>query len=285
MGSVKREGVVYGMPEQEYHAPKDELSSTGAKLLLESPAKFKYQVLDGNRVHRDAYDLGTAVHTKVLGTGAQPVTCPPELLSSNGAMTTAAAKAWKAEQIEAGIPVVTVAELAKVEAMAEAVLAYQPARMLFERPGNPEVSVFDEFLGVKRRCRFDYLPDDGGIAVDLKTTVDASTGGFARSAAKYGYHLARGMYLHILKQVTGRDVDMLFVAVEKEPPYLVAVHRLSPEFAEMGETEALEAVDVYRRCMLSGEWPGYPAVVNMLEPPMFAVYDYQDKYEREEMSL
>ena len=41
---MKREGLVYGMPEAEYHGGRDELSSTGAKLLLDCPAKFKHEV-------------------------------------------------------------------------------------------------------------------------------------------------------------------------------------------------------------------------------------------------
>lgn len=282
---IERKGLVLGLSETEYHAPKDELSSTGAKLILESPAKFKHQVLDGNRVHRDAYDLGTAVHTKVLGTGAQPVTCPPELLASNGAMTTKAAREWKAEQQAVGRPVLSGADLAQADGMTEAVLAHPVARKLFERAGNAEVSVFDERTGVKRRCRFDWLPDDGGIAVDLKTTLDASKAGFSKSAAKFGYHVQRGFYLDILKNATGREVDMLFVAVEKEPPYLVAVHQFEPEFADMGEMEALEALDIYRRCMASGEWPGYPEEINMLTPPMWSIYEYTDRYENGDMQL
>lgn len=281
---MKREGIVYGMPEAAYHAPKDELSSTGAKLLLDSPAKFKHQVIDGNRVHRDAYDLGTAVHTKVLGTGMVPVTCPPELLAKNGAMSTTDAKAWKAEQQAAGRPVVTAGELDVIDRMAESVLAHPTARRLFERAGHPEVSIFDEYLGVKRRGRFDYLPDEGGIVVDLKTTVDASVRGFAKAAASYGYHIQRGHYLHILKRL-GREADMLFVLVEKDAPYLTAVRRLDPQFAEMGETEALEAVDVYGRCMGSGVWPGYPDEITVVPPPMYAIYDYADRYESEEIRI
>lgn len=282
---TKREGIVYGLPEVEYHAPKDELSSTGAKLILESPAKFKYQVLDGHRVHRSGFDLGTAVHTKVLGVGGRFITYPDEHLTKSGNVSTKAETvAWEAELRAAGKIILTPNEGRMVAAMTESVLAHPLARMLFERPGKPEVSVFGEYLGVKRRGRFDYLPDDGGIVVDLKTTVDASKAGFARAAARYGYHVQRGHYLDILKRL-GREADMLFVAVEKEPPYLVQVHRLSPEFAEMGETEAMAAVDTYRRCMDSGVWPGYPDDVAMLEPPVFAVYDYQDKYEREEMTL
>lgn len=281
---MKREGVVYGMPDKTYHAPKDELSSTGAKLLLESPAKFKHQVIDGHRVHRDAYDLGTAVHTKVLGVGAVAVTCPPELLDKSGGMRTAEARAWKAEQVEAGIPVVSRDELDVIDAMAESVLAHPTARMLFERPGEPEVSVFDDRHGVKRRGRFDYLPSEGGIAVDLKTSVDASPNGFASSAAKYGYHIQRGHYLDILERL-GRKVDMVFVVVEKTAPYLTAVHRLDAQFAEMGEGEALEACTVYRRCMETGEWPGYADEITEIQPPVWSIYDYQDRYENAEMQL
>lgn len=282
---MKREGVVYGMSEAEYHAPKDELSSTGAKLLLESPAKFKHQVIDGNRVHRDAYDLGTAVHTKVLGVGLAAVTCPPELLASNGAMSTKEARAWKAEQQAEGRPVVSLSELEAIDAMAESVLAHPTARMLFEREGHAEVSVFDEYLGVKRRGRFDYLPDEGNIAVDLKTTLDASKHGFASSAAKFKYHVQRAHYLDILRRSTGREMGMLFVVVEKSAPYLTGVRKLSEQFVDMGETEALEAVDVYKRCMDTGVWPGYSDEAEEVAPPMYSIYDYQDRYESGEIQL
>ncbi len=281
MNVMKREGVVYGMPEAEYHAPKDELSSTGAKLLLKSPEKFKYEVLDGNRVHRDAYDIGTAVHTKVLGVGAAAVSCPPELLDSTGGMRTKASKEWKEAQQAAGVPVVSAADLVVIDRMAENVLAHPLARTLFERPGHSEVSVFDEYLGVKRRCRFDRLPDEGGVAVDLKTTIDGSWQGFANAAANFGYHIQRAHYLDILRRSTGRELDMRFVVVEKSAPYSVAVHPLDEQFAEIGEAEALEAVDVFRRCMDEGVWPGYPMDLRPVKPPMRVIYDYQDKYENE----
>jgi len=283
---MRREGVVYGMPEREYHAPVDELSSTGAKLILESPAKFKYQVIDRNRVWRAGFDLGTAVHTRVLGVGEAFIEYPEEHLTASGRVSTKAATVeWAANQRANGRIILTPDEATTVGRMAEAVLAHPLAAKLFERDGHPEASVFDEYLGVKRRGRFDYLPDEGGIAVDLKTTLDASKAGFARSVAKFGYHVQRAHYLDILQHATGRELDMLFVTVEKEAPYLVNVHQLDQEFADMGVTEAMQAVDVYRRCMESGEWPGYPVEINRLQPPMYAVYEYQDKYESGEITL
>lgn len=282
---MKREGIVYGLPEREYHAPKDELSSTGAKLILESPAKFKYQIIDGNRVWRAGFDLGTAVHTKVLGVGEKFIEYPGEHLTPSGNVSTKAATVvWEAAQRAEGKIILTPDQSKQVDAMAEAVLAHPLAVKLFEREGRAEVSVFDEFLGVKRRGRFDFLPDEGRTAVDLKTTMDASAGGFARSVASYGYHIQRAHYTHILRQL-GRDVEMLFVTVEKTAPYLVNVHQLNDQFKEMGEAEALEAVDIYRRCAESGEWPGYPLEINNLVPPMWSIYDYQDRYENEEMQI
>lgn len=283
---MERKGLVYGLPEVEYHAPKDELSSTGAKLLLESPAKFKHQVIGGNRVHRASYDLGTAVHTRVLGVGEQFITYPEEHLTKSGnASTSIKTISWANEQRASGKVILSPADATVSAAMAEAVLTHPLAKKLFEREGHSEVSVFDDSYDIKRRGRFDYLPDEGGIAVDLKTTMDASPAGFARSAGKFKYHVQRGHYLDILKRSTGRELDMLFVTVEKEAPYLVAVHKLNDQFAEMGEVEALDAAGIYRRCMESGEWPGYPVEINELLPPMGVIYDFNDRYEQDRIQI
>ena len=282
---MSRQGIVYDLPESEYHAPKDELSSTGAKLLLESPAKYKWQVLEGNRVWRSGFDLGTVVHTKVLGVGAGFIEYPDEHLTASGNVSTKAATVeWERVQRAAGHVLLTPAQADQADAMADAVRNHPEAVALFERDGHAEVSVFDDLRGVKRRGRFDYLPDSGGFAVDLKTTVDASPRGFTRSVAKYGYHIQRAHYLSILEQITGERRDMLFVAVEKEPPYLVGVHRVNEQFAEIGEAYALEAVDRYRRYMDTGYWPGYEGI-NTLTPPMGTIYDYQDEFENGEITL
>ncbi|QIK64116.1 hypothetical protein G7068_13615 [Leucobacter viscericola] len=286
---MRREGVVYGMPEAEYHAPRDELSSAGAKLILECAAKFKYQVIDGNRVHRPAFDLGTAVHTKVLGVGAEFIEYPNEHLTASGNVSTKAATVlWENEMREAGHIILTPAQALQADCMAEAVLREPESRRLFEREGNAEVSIFHELNGVKRRGRFDYLPSEGGFAVDLKTTLDASPFGFRSSVENFGYHIQYGHYTDILERITGEKRDMIFVVVEKAPPYLVNVIRFDEleDYARFGETEALEAVDRYRRCMESGEWPGYlEQGITKIKPSMRLVYDFQDKYESEEMQL
>lgn len=276
------ENVVLDMPEHEYHA-RPELSSTGARRILESPAKFQY-ALTHPEPPRDAFDLGSLVHAKVLGVGAQAVEIPAEVLATNGAASTAAAKQFIAEARAAGLIPVKADVLATVDAMAEAVLAHATARVLFEQPGHPEVSVFgaDPVTGVEVRARFDYRPEQGDrpIGVDLKTAADASPRGFATAAARHGYHVQRGHYLDTNRFAGGHDLaEFLFVVVESEPPHLVGVYQLDHEFADMGRVRARRAREVFAECTETGIWPGYPMNVQLLQPPVWSIYEHQETYE------
>lgn len=270
---MKREGLVLDLPNAEYHAHKS-LSATGAKTLLESPAKYKYEVLDGHKQYKAAYDLGSAVHAKVLG-----VEDEVEVFHFESWRTKEAREARDASRDAGRVPMLA-HELGPVDAMAEAVLSHGLARKILERPGNAEASLFGTTeSGVPVRCRFDYLPDDGGVVADLKTTSGKATkSAFAKSAVDYGYDVARGHYLDVLELVTGRAAEMLFIVVETAAPHLVAVHQLNEEFARMGENKAREARDIYRACMSSGEWPGYPEEIGLVQAPMYAIYDYQERF-------
>jgi hypothetical protein len=70
------------LDETEYHSPRA-LSSTGARRLLESPAKFRY-MQDHPEPPKREFDVGSAVHAKVLGVGAQITVIPTGILASNG---------------------------------------------------------------------------------------------------------------------------------------------------------------------------------------------------------
>lgn len=269
---VKREGIVLDLPEEEYHSHPS-LSASGAKLLYESPARFKYQILDGNRQHKAAYDLGSAVHAKVLGTGY-----PVDVFEFDSWRTKEAREARDESRAAGRIPMLS-KEMGPVDAMAEAVLTHGLARRLFEREGHSEVSVFAEDDGVPIRCRFDRLPDEGGIAIDLKTTGGkASKSAFERSIWDFGYDIAHAHYLDTLHRAVGRELEMLFVVVETEPPHLVGVHQLNQQYAQIGWDRAMHARDLYKRGMETGEWPGYPEKITLAQPPMYAIVEHQDRF-------
>jgi hypothetical protein len=64
--STDRDGLIHGMSDAVYHGGP-ELSSSAMKTLLDSPARYQHE--RANRVEKSAYDLGHAVHAKILGAG------------------------------------------------------------------------------------------------------------------------------------------------------------------------------------------------------------------------
>ncbi|TXK17379.1 PD-(D/E)XK nuclease-like domain-containing protein [Homoserinibacter sp. GY 40078] len=268
-------------PEGKYHE-HPALSATGAKRILKSPRTFDYW-----RTHpqppKDEFDLGHAVHAKVLGVGAQIAVYPRDVLATNGAASTSAAKEWAAQQRAAGRVPVKRDVADKVNAMAEAVLGSTTARALLEQDGTPEATIFntDPETGIDLRARFDFLPKRTGrrrIAVDLKTTTDASPAGFARAVARFRYDVQQPHYLHTYDPSGAPDLEFAFVAVESEPPHHVLVAALDSDFVSIGVTDAAHARRLFAECARSNTWPGYPDEVVLLKPPMFHVYDFQDAH-------
>jgi hypothetical protein len=267
------EGLVLGLPEHEYHAHPS-LSSSGAKLLLDSPATFDWVINQGHRTEKAAFDFGSAVHAEVLGTGYGV-----EELDFENYRTNKAQEA-RDEARAAGLIPMLKKDMEEVHATAQAVLRHPTARALLERDGDAEASMFttDPDTGVDIRCRFDFLPADRRVAVDLKT---ARKGGarlhkFASSIVEYGYDVSWAHYT-LTAELAGEDVaDMVFLVVETEPPFHILPARLDPDFKDIGIAKARRARERYALALETGEWPGYPTDIQLVRPPQFAIYDHID---------
>ncbi len=289
-------GIVLDLDEAIYHA-HPALSSTGARQLLEAPARFEH-ARSTPRADRKAFDIGTLVHSKVLGVGAQVSVYPdgrgdevfvdPEsgdeltnVLATNGAASTAAAKRFEAQCRANGLVPLKRADADVVNAMAEAVLSHPTASVLLEQDGHPEASVFgtDPVTGVECRARFDFL---GRVGVDLKTMHGLATPvKFAKTVADHGYHVQNAHYEDTLG-FAGDEVEAFaFVVVEKEPPFLVAVFVLDEDYREIGAARAKRARELFAVSHDSGIWPGYPPQIQIARPPQWAVYDHIDATEAE----
>lgn len=273
---TKLAGIIENLPEAQYHA-RGELSSTGARRLLESPAKFKYD--QTHPKSSDAFDLGTAVHSKVLGIGAGV-----EVIDFDSWRTNAA-KAAKAAAREKGKVPILIGDIAEIDSMAEAVLAHPEARRILESTELREVSVFanDPATGVDIRARFDIYGDDE--CADLKTAVDASPNGFMRAVWNFRYDVQDEHYLKARELVTGDRPRFRFLAVEKSPPYLVGVYELNEQWQEIGDVWATAARKIFRACSDADLWPGYGSEVHALVPPMGLIYEHQERFETGEIAL
>lgn len=265
--------LIHGMSDEDYHA-HHALSSSGARLLLPeykgSPKKFQWEKTH-RRVSR-AFDLGHAVHAKVLGVGLGVITYPDEHLTPSGNVSTKAATVeWAAEQRAAGLTIVSPAELDAVNAMSDAVLTHEFAGPLLEKVTGREVSVFGEVDGVSVRARFDIL--GGDIGADLKTTDDATERGFTKSVAKWGYAFQEAWYRDVHVASEGADLSAFyFIAVEKTAPYEVGVFQLEPYWIELARKRVENARNIFRDCTETGVWPGYdPAPKTLLAPAWEAI--------------
>lgn len=255
-------GLIRDLDEATYHGDRDSLSASGMKLILKSPAKYRWS-LDNREEPKAHFDVGTATHSKVLGTGAPFVAIDVD--AKRGKAWTEPADAARAE----GKVPLTRDEAAAVDAMAEAVLAHPRARQILTG-GESEVSAFwhDEEFDVTRRARFDHLR--GRVIGDLKTTTNAEPSRLAKTVIDFGYDLSAAQYLTV---AGGLDLDVVafaLVFVEKDAPHLVTVCDLDANFLDRGERLCRVALERYRDCRESDTWPGYPGDIHTLNLPGWA---------------
>lgn len=84
------------------------------------------------------------------------------------------------------------------------------------------------------KCRPDIMREDGIIA-DIKSTVDASFPSFRKSIVNYSYDRQAAFYLRGASDGAGKKYNsFIFIAVEKTPPYAIAIYNVNDAVIEVG---------------------------------------------------
>lgn len=140
--------------------------------------------------------------------------------------------------------------------------------------GAKEVPYFwtDDLTGEVCKVRLDCLTEVDGkpVIVDYKTTTDASTDAFIRSAIRYGYDFQAAMYSEGLKANTGKTPLFVFIAQEKTAPFAVNILQADDILLRRGYDLFRELLGTYHECRTTGNWWGYlgPSdVINNLALP------------------
>jgi exodeoxyribonuclease VIII len=246
----------------DYHADPA-VSASHLHAVAASPYHYWSRFINPDRppsVQTAAMKLGSLTHCAVLE--------PDQLASRYGIAPdrrTNAGKAAVAEMEAAGIEAVTAPEMEQAMAMAASVRSHQAAAALL-RDGKAEQSFwFDDIAtGLRCKCRPDWYT--GSTIVDLKTTVDASPKGFAKSVAQWRYHVQQSHYL------AGTFAErFVFIAVEKFYPYAVGVYELDADAVQLGDYERRNNLQTIADCRAISEWPGYGNTVQLLSLPKWAL--------------
>lgn len=140
--------------------------------------------------------------------------------------------------------------------------AHLRANEMLRSPGDSEMSGFwtDQPTGVECKLRIDKLCMAGSIPwamLDVKTTRDASSDGFAKACATYGYDVQAAYYTDGAKAILGLELPFYFLAVENEAPHAVALYRASPEMIEAGRKKVRAGLMLMQYCQSTGNWPSY----------------------------
>lgn len=270
LGTVSEQRL--DVPAAVYHASKG-VSNSVLQKIYPTPAHLK-AYLDNRESEDDGEEIpehfmiGTLVHQTIL----EPEKEWPSVVvkPSDVRYNTASGKAWKAEQLAAGKTIFTRTAYETLVGCVTSLAKHRFMQMVM-RSGQPEVSAWWVRPDVVLRSRFDWVP--GGIAnylMDIKTVRSAAPKEFQRAAWNFGWFQKAAFYLDIYNATRGlrsERSEFLYVAVEKTPPYCVALYRVSQHSLEWGRGQYEMDLLTYNKCVETGEWPGYPDNVQTLDLP------------------
>lgn len=291
-------GVYAGITNEQYHGlgltPEYALSSTGAREIDGGcPASFWHSSpLNPNflPVRKKEFELGNAMHLLAL----EPETFGAKVveLQFDDYKTKACQEMRDGVREDGRIPLLT-KELVIVRGMRDAIFAHPILRHAFDGCDFEQTIAWrDKETGVWLRCRPDIRPRHNRYRVDLKSTTSAHPRDFERAVWDYGYHMQADWYLSGDEALTGeRPKHFFFGAIEKKPPFLVAVHDLEADAIAWGAVQNRRAIRTFAECKASGKWPGYRDPIEPAKDkafpiglPYWATRDLEKRHERGEFT-
>lgn len=273
MASKTKLGMVDALSNEAYHAAPG-VSKSMLDVVARSPAHYYARFLAPERLPHEptpAMRLGTAVHAAVLEPErfAAAYFAAPEGIDRR---TNAGKAAWaQAIADNVGREMLTAEDYAVCMEISSAIRKHRIAGGLL-RSGMAERSFFakDTETGLIRKARPDWITD-GGIAVDVKTTDDASPAAFGRSAANFRYDVQAAWYLDAVGMAVGESPSQfVFIACEKAPPYAIGVYFIEAQHIETGREKARRDLLRIAECQAAKAWPDYGNEVMPLLLPAWA---------------
>ena len=291
---------IHTISAEDYHAdpcPEPSLSASIAnRLLSQSPAhaRIAHPRLNPDYApeESDRFDLGSAAHALLLENDSSRITWidAPDFRSGT-------ARAAKIDARAHGkLPVLTKYQdvlHAMVKAARQAVAQSEFAGLFDSGQAEQTVVWFENnanFLdpaakreraaaGIWLRCRPDWWSGDKTIVLDYKTAASAAPEQFIRQIGNMAYDLAAEFYLRGMAQHGAKTY--VFLAQELEPPFACSLHTLGSAYREIAQEKVERAIQVWRMCIQSGQWPAYTLKLHHAEPPAWEMAAFEARMAQE----
>lgn len=267
---------VYEIDGDTYHrdpAPEPSLSSTIAKLLIAQSPLHAWTASprlnpQWESVNKKTFDIGRAAHRAILGKGGAYVSIPEELLGSNGAASTKAAKEFIETARANGMTPLKSAEVDGIEAMRSVANERLHHIGVDLDPARSELVALAQIDGIWCRAMLDNVPLAAGAPIyDLKTCENAEPSACERAIMTYGYDVQAEHYRQVWKAATGEDRPFRFIFQEKSAPFEICVVELGEDSLAMARKKIARAREIWGVCLRACQWPGYPLGVHRIELP------------------
>lgn len=265
-------GLHRDVPESVYHVREPGIASKSAlDELSRSPAHYKAWLDGAEQDETPALFFGKAFHCAVLEPSRFGDTYAIEPVFGDCRFKEPKARrvAWRKDN--GGKIPISAAEAMAIRGMLASINAHPMAgRMLLE--GEPELTVRwkDAASGIECKSRADYYVSGLSMVVDVKTALDASAEAFRRVIYQRRYHVQDAMYRAGFAAAGSAIEHFVFLAVEKEPPYAVALYTLDHEGVEAGYKAAAADLQRLAGCLSSDSFPGYPTEIQTVTLPPWA---------------
>ena len=261
----------------EYHGYREAISKSRLANMSVCPAYFKW-CEDNPQEPSEDMVLGSAFHKIVL---------EPETFDDEFAVMprvdggTKLGKLTLAEFAEycKGKTLIKENQYDTICGMRDSIMSNPYARKLIN--GNIEQSMYftDDLTKVECKCRPDVWRKvaDRVVITDLKSAKSVMPNDFMRDCVKYHYDLQTAMYREGASKVLGvpkENIDFVFIAVEKKPPYLLNIMQADTYVIQKGEADFREFIGTYAECKEKNVWYGLNGangIINTLSLPEYLI--------------
>ena len=273
---MKKSGIVIET-NAEYHGYREAISKSRLANMSVCPAYFKW-CEDNPQEPSEDMVIGSAFHKIVL----EPETFYDEfaVMPNVDRRTTQGKMKYAEFIIEAdGKTVITQEQYDTICSMRDSIMSNPYARKLIN--GNIEQSMYftDDLTKVECKCRPDVWRKvaDRVVITDLKSAKSVMPNDFMRDCVKYHYDLQTAMYRDGVSKVLNipkDNIDFVFIAVEKKPPYLLNIMQADTYVIQKGEADFREFIGTYAECKADGVFYGLNGkngIINTLSLPDYLI--------------
>ena len=250
--------------------------------MRKSPAHYQH-ALTHTRAATSALNTGSALHALVF----EPETYAERFTTYTASKTKGegARKAWDAFQEESqarGLTILDTDEAQRAEGMAAAARVKAGAYIAPSK-GRAEIPITwtDAETGLLCKARLDWLTIDR-LLIDLKSTRSTEEHAFANQAWKLSYFHQQIFYSMGVAAATGctlEEVPFLFVAVESEPPYDVALFEPCEESRQAAHEDVKRLMTLLAECQRTGRYPGRYEEPCILKAPAYVLMSEDEEWD------